>query len=282
MKIGLTIPLGQYKLSTRHFYRLEMKSLIKFGHDVILIPEPLLDSYKVQRLDIPFCIIYYGINPNKRNLTEEINSLSNCKFIASETDKASNMLKEWGITKPITKWIPPVDINIFQHSEPLGDNIICGSRLTAIKGIDKAIQATDGNIDVFGDSDNIEYIKYLKSLSDNTRFHGMLNPYELRDLFSKNWLYLYPSIIASNGRMDGIPTIIQEALAMGLQVIASPIGGITELKHIHFVESDPSKIKEKIMCVPRELNKEGIKYVRDNFSPEICVKSLLKDIKDYS
>jgi colanic acid/amylovoran biosynthesis glycosyltransferase len=42
-------------------------------------------------------------------------------------------------------------------------------------------------------------------------------------------VFVLASVVASNGRMDGIPVALMEALAAGLPVIASRLSGIPEL-----------------------------------------------------
>ena len=53
--------------------------------------------------------------------------------------------------------------------------------------------------------------------------HGDLLP-----LYRRAWLLLAPSRVLPNGRRDGIPNVIVEAMAMGLPCVGTRAGGIEE------------------------------------------------------
>jgi colanic acid/amylovoran biosynthesis glycosyltransferase len=44
-------------------------------------------------------------------------------------------------------------------------------------------------------------------------------------------LYAQPSVVLPNGRGEGTPLAVREALAVGVPVIASAVGGLGELAH---------------------------------------------------
>lgn len=308
MNIGFILPSNEKKMDTRHFYKLEMEEMKKRGHTISELPITLFNypNLKMRKyirdidfviahypqmgiyaniLNKPFGVIYHGPTESLRETFEAIDSMDNCKWIASECKYNEDMLLSWKIKKDLKYWVPVVNTNLFtRKSELIGDKVICGSRLIRMKGIHHAIKSYDG-IWCFGDSQDILYIDYLKSLSTKTNFTGHLSHHKLRDLFEDGWLYLFPSTLCTKenpqNKTDGIPTVIQEALAMGLQVIASPIGGISEIKHIHLCEPDDIKIKEMIDSIPKELNKKGMDYIHNEFNPKICVDRMLKDIMDY-
>ncbi|TMQ60959.1 MAG: glycosyltransferase [Candidatus Eisenbacteria bacterium] len=48
------------------------------------------------------------------------------------------------------------------------------------------------------------------------------------DLYSRAHVLAQPSIVASDGDQDGIPTVILEAMSVGLPVVATPVSGIPE------------------------------------------------------
>lgn len=307
MNIGFILPNNLNKIGTRHFYLLEINEMIKQGHTITPIPVntfnyptpgnkgifkkidfviahyPQMGIY-ADRLGKPFGTIYHGPTESLKSVFEELNKMDNCKWIGYECDYNKKMLEDWNIKKDLTYWIPVVDTSLFIRKEPLGDRVLCGSRHIRMKGIDVAIKAYD-DIWCFGDGDDKEYTELLHSISKNTHFTGRLKHDGLKELFEKGWLYLFPSTTSFKtttiNKTDGIPTVIQEALAMGLQVIASPIGGVPEIKHIHLCEPNVEKIKDMIDKVPKKLNEEGMKYIHEGFNPKICVNKMLKDIEDY-
>ena len=69
-------------------------------------------------------------------------------------------------------------------------------------------------------------------LSDRVRLLGALPQHEVARLMGEADIFVFPSIIAVDGQMDGIPLSLMEAMAAGKPVIASAISGIPELvKH---------------------------------------------------
>ena len=66
-------------------------------------------------------------------------------------------------------------------------------------------------------------------LTDRVRFLGTLSEPEVASVLEQAEIFVLASVVASNGRMDGIPVALMEALASGVPVIASRLSGIPEL-----------------------------------------------------
>ena len=66
-------------------------------------------------------------------------------------------------------------------------------------------------------------------LSDRVRLLGALPQHEVTRLMGEADLFVFPSIIAVDGQMDGIPVSLMEAMAAGKPVVGSAISGIPEL-----------------------------------------------------
>ncbi|MDX6637384.1 MAG: colanic acid/amylovoran biosynthesis glycosyltransferase [Solirubrobacterales bacterium] len=66
-------------------------------------------------------------------------------------------------------------------------------------------------------------------LQERVRFHGSIDERAVRDLLEAADLFVLPSIIASDGQMEGIPVALMESLACGLPTVATRISGIPEL-----------------------------------------------------
>lgn len=66
-------------------------------------------------------------------------------------------------------------------------------------------------------------------LTERVLFHGQLTRWEVVELLKKVDVLALPSIPTSNGRREGIPVVLMEAMASGVPVVASGISGIPEL-----------------------------------------------------
>jgi glycosyltransferase involved in cell wall biosynthesis len=57
---------------------------------------------------------------------------------------------------------------------------------------------------------------------------GALTHRDLLPLYRSAWLLVSPSVVLSNGRRDGIPNVIVEAMAMGLPAVGTRAAGLEE------------------------------------------------------
>lgn len=67
------------------------------------------------------------------------------------------------------------------------------------------------------------------NINDVVDLVGPKNQTEVAKLLKEAHCYVQPSIITNNGKMEGIPVSLMEAMASGLPVVATEISGIPEL-----------------------------------------------------
>lgn len=63
----------------------------------------------------------------------------------------------------------------------------------------------------------------------NVEFLGMRTHDEVRELMRAATLMVLPCIVGEDGNRDALPTVLLEALAAGLPIVSTPVGGIAEI-----------------------------------------------------
>jgi glycosyltransferase involved in cell wall biosynthesis len=114
-------------------------------------------------------------------------------------------------------------------------------RLVPIKGVDVAIDAmihvaAPAQLVIAGDGAERERLE--KRAAGDATFVGQLDPYSRDELLSRASLVVIPSRVLPNGRSEGTPVVALEALAAGVPVVASDVGGLRELAHVVRVPPD--------------------------------------------
>jgi len=126
---------------------------------------------------------------------------------------------------------------------------------------------------------------YRMGLDDNLRWHGSLPQEEVIHLYPEVDCYIQPSVITQNGKMEGIPVAIMEALAAGLPVVASDLSGIPELVHHQgtgylFPPGDSNQLADILFFIyhhpeqARKLGRAGQQLVKDQFAIQNTVQKL--------
>ncbi len=107
------------------------------------------------------------------------------------------------------------------------------------KGFDDAVRAVailagrgiDAELAVVGggpERGRLERLAAERGVADRVRFTGPLGHAELLPLYRRAWLLLAPSREMPNGRRDGLPNVVVEAMAMGVPCVGARAGGIGE------------------------------------------------------
>lgn len=103
-------------------------------------------------------------------------------------------------------------------------------RLVPIKGVDTAIAALarkDMTLLVAGDGIERERLERLaRSEGGDVRMLGRVGPEARAELFAAADAFVMPSRTLANGRSEGVPTALLEAMAHGLPAVATQSGGM--------------------------------------------------------
>lgn len=155
--------------------------------------------------------------------------------------------------------IPTPDRLILDHPTNTRSSrtILFIGRLTEIKGLDVLLKAIAGlgdlHLIVAGDGDaRSELERMAQQFSVNANFVGRVGAAEREHLLSVCDAVVIPSRMLADGRTEGTPVVCLEAMAAGRLVIASRVGGLSEVltggdTGLLFEESDHRMLKEKLM-----------------------------------
>jgi glycosyltransferase involved in cell wall biosynthesis len=93
----------------------------------------------------------------------------------------------------------------------------------------------------------------------NVVFHGAVDVTEAMAIVAAADMFVMPSVELADGRRDGIPVALIEAMALGVPVIASDVSGIPELVRDGFSgllvpPADPSAIADAIERLSRDID----------------------------
>ncbi len=164
-------------------------------------------------------------------------------FVATCVRGNAEMLRALAGDRARVEWIyHGVDRRRFDGSgrerdrEPL---LIAVGRLAETKGFDLAVLAlaelvrcgTSARLVLVGDGPErarLERLARAGGVSSRVEFRGWLPQNELLPLYRRAWLLIAPSRVLANGRRDGIPNVIVEALAMGLPCVGTRAAGLEE------------------------------------------------------
>jgi glycosyltransferase involved in cell wall biosynthesis len=167
------------------------------------------------------------------------------RFIASNSHRIITVSS--GLREKLISICPEVEDKV--EVLPMGTHANCGSklgvsasgrtalflgRLVEIKGVGVLIRAARevGGLQLMiaGDGPQKKALEQLAhQLSVDARFLGRVGVDEKIRLLSVCDVVVIPSLVLSDGRTEGMPVVCLEAMAAGRPVIASRVGGLSEL-----------------------------------------------------
>lgn len=164
--------------------------------------------------------------------------------------------------------IEPMGVNSAQFSGSLRQENYFGQkqrkvvlfvgRLAEKKGVKYLIEAMktiDALLVIVGEGPLEKELKQqAQPLKDKVIFIGAKTHEQLRVIYASADVFAVPSVTAANGDKEGVPTVIAEAFASGIPVVATRHSGIPELitdgvNGLLVEEKDVHGLAEKLRCV---------------------------------
>jgi glycosyltransferase involved in cell wall biosynthesis len=196
--------------------------------------------------NIPFVVFFHGWNLNfEKKVTEKyqnffLNSFAKAKKIFVLSKDFKTKLEKWGYKGEIIIETTNVDSSLienFNFEKKIEDinntktfKILFLARMIKEKGIFETIEAfnklTDKyNIELFiaGDGEDLDEVKNISKNNSKIHVLGRVEGKEKIDLFTKCHIYAFPTFYG-----EGLPTSILEAMAFGMPVITTNMGGLKE------------------------------------------------------
>jgi glycosyltransferase involved in cell wall biosynthesis len=171
--------------------------------------------------------------------------LNSCRRIIAVSGDLANKIDQMGINKDVTILRNAVDISRFKPSKNVGmrqsykieDNdilILFIGHLEPFKGIFELLDAFkkirinhhNCKLMIVGEGHEEQKVKNIVSkfdLDEYTIFTGKVSPETIQNFYQMADIFTLPSYT------EGLPLVVIEAMACGLPVVVSTVGGIPEL-----------------------------------------------------
>jgi len=194
--------------------------------------------------EIPFMLSFHGgFDTNAKiflkkykDKTREIVQLADVVTVPSEYD--IQQLRKIGVTRYIEILPVPVDKNKINGKINRQDGrLVIVGRLIPKKGIDIGLHSLKKlsqtfHLIIIGDGPEKKLLQNIckeNNLEDRVSWLGMLPLDSMLSELQKSDILIHPAKKASDGNNEGTPQIILWAQAIGLPVIASETGGISQI-----------------------------------------------------
>jgi len=268
---------------------------------------PALAAYVVRELTgLPFSFTAHAhdIHVNRTMLSEKINKATFVVTISDYNRRLLESLTDDGAGK-VHVIRCGVDTDRFIRTEASnGDgerdgplSVVCVASLEARKGhrllLDAVARLRDAGLSVrlslvgsgVEESPIKAAIQHL-DLSSSVTMLGAQSGKQVARVLAGADIYVQPSVTMANGRSEGIPVALMEAMAMGLPAIASNISGIPELitdrqSGLLVPENDPDALTAalQLLCEDRGMRTKLGRSAREVIESEYALSTNVEHLR---
>lgn len=212
-------------------------------------------------------------------------------LITTNSSYTKRQIEDLVIIKCPLKVIPMGTSHIprrFQRKGESDHTILFVGRLVEWKGVDTLIRAMmnvlksfpDATLTIVGEGLIFEQLQNLvdvNGLSNSIFFTGRVNDEDLGKLYERSSVFVLPSQTYQGLVMEGLGVVLLEAMARGVPVIGSNIGGIPDIithgeNGFLVPEQNPAMLAEKIVALlsdamlSERFRLEGYRTIKSRFT----------------
>lgn len=216
-------PVGRLAAILKHYHLIDKKIITSFhGYDISrYVQENPKGIYDVlfQQSNMLICVSDYFLEKMiKLGAPKEISHVVHTAIDCSKFEYSERHIKDSETIK---------FISVGRFTEKKGHEYL-------LKAFQKLVQngAYKVHLDLIGEGELFDEMKALAndlSIDSHVTFHGALQHSEVLATLQNAHIFVLPSIVASDGDMEGIPGSIMEAMALGLPVVSTYHTGVPEL-----------------------------------------------------
>lgn len=178
-----------------------------------------------------------------------------------------------------------------------GKIILFAGRLIDLKGVNFLIKAMPKVLETYADAklfiigsgplkDRLMDLAKGLGLADIVTFIDLVTQDELKKFYLLSDVFVLPSIINEKGETEGLGVVMLEAMAAGLPVVGSKVGGIPDIIQdgktgMLSKQKDPESIAAKIITLlsdevlRKRIRENGMRLIEKKFSWERIAKEFM-------
>jgi colanic acid/amylovoran biosynthesis glycosyltransferase len=242
--------------------------------------------------------------PDQRTTLKDL--VEGASFVVTVSDYSARMLRHDFPSAKIFRVYNGLDLSLFRRAMPTAEplKMISVGRFIEKKGFPFLIEACAQlraqeipfTCEIVGDGPDREQLaQQIRSLNLEPRVH-LLGPKaqpEIIQLLARSSLFVFPAIRDRSGDTDNLPTVLIEAMASGLPIVATNIAGIPEIvRHgengLLVPEKNSGELGiaiQKLQARPEQLQAYGttsVSLAEKHFSLSNTVNQLVQIFESYA